>query len=59
MRIDLPSARAVSGSFFEPNSTTSTIATISRCQGSSPLRSIAPPPFLASVGGAPGSAATP
>src|SRR3954465_15344360 len=40
MRIDLPSPRAASGSFFEPNSKMIMIATISRGQGSSPLRSM-------------------
>src|SRR3954452_8380144 len=40
MLIDLPSPRAASGSFFEPNSKMIMIATTSRCQGSSPLRSM-------------------
>jgi hypothetical protein len=43
MRIDLPSERAASGSFFDPNSTISTTATISTFQGlsnRSPIMSV-------------------
>jgi hypothetical protein len=43
MRMDLPSERAASGSFFDPNSTISTMATISTFQGlsnRSPIMSI-------------------
>ncbi|MFJ6211749.1 4-oxalocrotonate tautomerase family protein [Streptomyces sp. NPDC092296] len=35
--MDLPSPRAISGSFLEPNSRTTTTSTRIRCQGSSPF----------------------
>src|SRR6266571_6930739 len=40
IRIDLPSARAASGNFRDPNSTTNTAARISKCQGLSASKPI-------------------